>query len=131
MEQKMNIMRVGGSGSRLEDPPGGVARRDRIRALNDALRCQGEGGRVIISAGVAALSQFGCAAVLRAVARFAAFNADNDPYGEHDFGAVDIGGEIYFWKIDTYDLDLLGHSPDPADPAVTARVLTVMQAAEY
>ena len=32
------------------------------------------------------------------------------------------------WKIDAYDLSLGGHSPDPADPAVSVRVLTIMLA---
>jgi hypothetical protein len=32
---------------------------------------------------------------------------------------------------DYYDLDLTMHSPDAADPEVTARVLTVLLGSEY
>ncbi len=62
---------------------------------------------------------------------FEDFTADNDPYGEHDFGAFQLGGEKLFWKIDYYDLALEMGSPDPADPAVTRRILTIMLAEEY
>lgn len=70
-------------------------------------------------------------AATSAVRAFDAFTGDNDPYGEHDFGAFDLGGERLFWKIDYYDKDLRFGSPDPADPAVTRRVLTIMLASDY
>jgi hypothetical protein len=36
-----------------------------------------------------------------------------------------------FFKIEYFDRDLKYHSPDPTDPAVTMRVITVMLAEEY
>ena len=77
---------------------------------------------------------------------FDAFTPDNDPYGERDFGAIYQGrdgrwtaaypahgepAETVFWKIDAYDRALRFASDDPADPAVTRRVLTIMLASEY
>ena len=85
----------------------------------------------MMTAGVAALSETERAGILAAVRTFSAFDADNDPHGEHDFGAVEVGRVRCFWKIDAYDRDLRFGSPDPADPAVTVRVLTVMLAEEY
>ena len=55
----------------------------------------------------------------------------NDPHGEHDFGAFDYDGVEVFFKIDYFDKDLNFHSPDPANPAVTERVITLMLATEY
>ena len=62
---------------------------------------------------------------------FETFEAGDDPYGEHDFGAVEIAAEKFFWKIDYYDEAMNGGSEDPADPARTTRVLTIMLADEY
>ena len=46
---------------------------------------------------------------------FKAFTADNDPCGEHDFGAFDHQGQRIFWKIDYYAPDMEHGSEDPAD----------------
>ena len=59
------------------------------------------------------------------------FDSDNDPYGEHDFGAVEVKGRRVFFKIDFYDLDLCFASPDPADQKITRRAMTIMLAEEY
>ena len=85
--------------------------------------------RVIITEGVQALEDVDT--VLRQVQVFEAFTPDNDPYGEHDFGAIRYQGQTIFWKIDYYELDLRMHSPDPSDETVTTRVLTIMLAEEY
>lgn len=103
----------------------------RIAALNDAFRRGRGAGRLQVTSGIAALGGHALVAILALVRCFDAFNADNDPYGEHDFGRVSWGGQTVFWKIDCYDRALTYGSPDPADPAVTTRVLTVMLAEEY
>ena len=102
-----------------------------VAALNDTLHQTFSGGRVMISAGVSALTETTRAAVLAAVQGFNAFDPDNDPHDEHDFGALAVGDLRCFWKIDAYDLNLRGHSPDPADPTVTTRVLTIMLAGDW
>jgi len=66
-----------------------------------------------------------------AVKAFSDFSKDNDPWGEHDFGAVEIGGQKIFWKLDYYDPSLTAGSENPANEAVTHRVLTIMLASEY
>ena len=70
-------------------------------------------------------------AAVNAVRTFDDFSEGNDPWGEHDFGAVEIEGEKVFWKIDCYDPTLTMGSENPANEAVTHRVLTIMLASEY
>ena len=104
---------------------------ERIRQLNDNFRRTFVGGRVMITSGVQNMDPAAMNDLLRQVREFSAFDDDNDPYGEHDFGAVTVDGQSLFWKIDYYDQDLEGGSEDPADPAKTTRVLTIMHASEY
>jgi hypothetical protein len=103
----------------------------RIRALNDELRRFGRGGRIMITSGIQALGTKGVARVLAAVAAFDAFTGDNDPHGEHDCAILTVDGVRVLFKIDYYDRNLTYHSPDPSDPIVTERVMTVMLASEY
>jgi hypothetical protein len=104
---------------------------DRIRDLNDAFRRTFVGGAVMITSGVEAMPLDQRRSLLRKVRSFEGFGEDNDPHGEHDFGAVEEAGERYFWKLDYYDRAMDAASADPADPVVTARVLTIMRADEY
>ena len=107
-------------------------RTHRIRALNDALRRrEPDTGDLVITSGVAEKGRDFVARVLKAVREFDAFTEDNDPHCEGDFGNFTMGPDTVFWKVDYYDGTMRGASPDPADPNVTQRVLTVMLAEEY
>lgn len=103
----------------------------QIAALNDAFRRSFVGGLVMITSGTEALEDPDKAALLAAVRGFDAFTKDNDPHGEHDFGSIDLHDMRFFWKVDCYDLHLIEASPDPTNPEITRRVLTIMRADEY
>jgi hypothetical protein len=104
---------------------------DKIRTLNDAFRRSFAGGQVMMTAGITALSIVTKSKVLAEVQTFNAFTSDNDPHDEHDFGSFEVDGRQIFWKIDYYDAAMEFGSEDPADPAKTTRVLTIMLASEY
>lgn len=67
----------------------------------------------------------------QAVTEFSNFTEDNDPLGEHDFGAFEFHRHKCFWKIDAYNQDYSMGSDDPSDLSKTRRVLTIMLADEY
>jgi len=104
---------------------------DRIRELNDDLRRHLYNGGVFMTPGIAALGEEAIGRLANAIATFDDFCAANDPHGEHDFGAFDFDGTPVMFKIDYYDKDRSFHSPDPADPTATERVITIMLAEEY
>jgi hypothetical protein len=104
---------------------------DRIRALNDDLRRHLYDGGAILTPGIAVLDEEAIGRLVNAIATFNDFCTANDPHGEHDFGSFDFDGAIVIFKIDYYDKNLNFHSPNPADPAVTERIITIMLADEY
>lgn len=103
----------------------------QIRALNDQFRQSFVGGRLMITPGVQSLTAGLQARLFDKVNCFASFTNDNDPHGEHDFGAIEIEGQRFFWKIDCYNKTLEFGSPDSANASVTTRVMTIMCANEY
>ena len=116
----------------------------RIAALNDRFRTAEAStdpvglslGKKVLTSGVRALGLEHVVAIAEKVASFDGFTEDNDPHGEHDFGAFEHEGHRVFWKIDYYDRAAFGTGHDygsenPDDPQQTVRVLTIMLASEY
>ena len=99
---------------------------EAIRALNDELRQNLTTGTAFMTAGVAALGAEAVARIVKTIAVYDDFCHANDPYEEHDFGSFEVDGQTIFFKIDYFDKALASHSPDPADPSVTERVITIM-----
>lgn len=103
----------------------------RIRELNDQFRITGIGGTINVTRGIADMAMDYVYVIMQMVKTYDDFSEDNNPHGENDFGAFSYRGQKFFWKIDYYDLNFQNHSPDPTNPKVTNRVLTVMLAEEY
>ena len=108
-----------------------TTKTEQIRALNDRLRQNLCEGTAVITNGVAALGAEAVARVVKTIAVYDDFCHANDPYEEHDFGSFEVDGQTIFFKIDYFDKSRSYHSPDPADPSVTERVITIMLAEEY
>lgn len=63
--------------------------------------------------------------ILEAVRQFSDFSSSNDPYNEHDYGAFNVRGKSYFWKIDYYDAEFKYYKEDGN------RILTIGEANDY
>lgn len=103
----------------------------RIRELNDSFRKTFAGGKMMMTASVAALPEMVKASALLKVAEFNNFTSENDPHGEHDFLSFPHCNRTFFWKCDYYNKEMDGASDDPADPDKTTRVGTLMLAEDY
>ena len=101
----------------------------RVQELNDAFRQEAHGtGSMLVTRGIADQGEDLMHRAIAAVQAFDTFAEDNDHYGEHDFGAIEIDGQKIFWKIDFYE----DRSVKEADGSpVVSRVLTIMLASEY
>ena len=106
-------------------------RRAKIRALNDAFRTTFVGGRVMMTVGIAALTNGLRTQVLQKVREFDAFDDANDPWDEHDFVSIEVDRQTVFAKIDYYDLGMRYRSDDPSDGEKTCRIMTIMLAEEH
>ena len=121
---------------------------DIIRRLNDAARSRpGTASIANVTIGFQSLPDADRFAALAQIVSFTQFDGNNDPYGEHVFGAIYriATGEwtqqrpsdektiatTVFWKLDYYDNSLAFGSDAPWDEQRTKRVLTIMLASEY
>ena len=108
-----------------------TTKTETIRALNDELRHNLTTGTAFLTTGVAALGAEAVARIVKTIAVYDDFCHANDPFEEHDFGAFEADGQTIFFKIDYFDKTLSHHSPDPGDPSITERLITIMLAEEY
>lgn len=92
-------------------------------------------GRIMMTAGVAAFDALVLMNIQSSIILFNDFTEDNDPWGEHEFGAVtvNIDGEetTIWWKIDLYDRQYHAGSEKPDDPDQTRRVMTILLPSEH
>lgn len=92
-------------------------------------------GQIVMTQAVAALRPAWMVKAMAAIQRFDDFNEDNDPYGDHSFGAVEItvGDETktIWFKIDLYDWNLEYGAEDPTNLELTKRVMTVLFPSDY
>ncbi|MEM7241805.1 MAG: DUF3768 domain-containing protein [Pseudomonadota bacterium] len=108
----------------------------KIRRLNDQFRAGDPKvpGEIVITAALNELIDCDARStsnLIKTVRDYTSFTKDNDPNSEHDFGSFEFKGETCFWKIDVYDHALKWAAPDPSDPKLSKRVLTIMLASDY
>jgi Protein of unknown function (DUF3768) len=120
----------------------------RIARLNDQARqALGVACTAVATVGFRSLPEVDQSCVRELIETFDAFDEDNDPHGERDFGTIyqiadgrwtterprvrDDERERVFWKLDYYDRAMRFASENAANPAITRRVLTIMLSDEY
>jgi hypothetical protein len=103
-----------------------------IRRLNDDTRRNYRNARFMMTRGLIALNHIHREAD-EAFRTFDDFNADNDPFGEHDCFAFTVQGYRLIAKCDCYAPDMAHYSRDPtnSDPNICVRVWTLMLEEDY
>jgi len=88
-------------------------------------------GSSVVTASIAALGFDFRLAVTRMVRDFTDFKPENDPHGEHDFGAFMFLNQRINWKIDYYDSEACEYGSEaPHDATRTFRIITIMLASD-
>lgn len=101
---------------------------DRFR--HDVLTKPLEHGKCLLTQGIATLPPHTQIAIFLKIRAYKTFKTGDDPYGEHDFGAIEVpGSEKVFWKIDYYEDSQCNAGTEDIENAY--RVLTIMHASEY
>ncbi len=95
--------------------------RTKIVELNDQFRSTFKGGRMQMSRSVYELEPQLRGRALWVLSKHSKF----DPESEHDWGTFIFGGYAFEWRIEYRSASGSGLSPDPANPDVTFRVLTL------
>lgn len=109
-----------------------MTQAERIAQLNDLARtAMGVAGKLYQTCGINALPWQDQSRIRELVETYSDFHPGNDPHKERDFGSFEYSGYAIMWKIDYYDKAMEYGSEDPADPAQTTRVLTIMLREEY
>lgn len=71
---------------------------EEIARLNDDFRHHLSKGTLVLTSGIRCNTKEDIAEIIAHVRNFNNFNEDNDPYGEHDFGAFDFKGKKINFK---------------------------------
>lgn len=109
-----------------------IARQnDRFRAFSPWGIMDQLPGKIIFTPGILALGPEFLTLLQLNVAGFDDFTQDNDPWGDHSFGVVEICGVRTYWKIDLFNEAMDFAPDDPTDAQRTFRVLTLLLPSEY
>ena len=101
------------------------SKAETIARKNDRIRKNLSGAVIMLTQGVQSLSGQDRDELFKKIREFDKFDKGNDPYSEHDFGAVEHGGDKYFFKFDYLDNALKYFKEDGN------RILTIMRSDEY
>jgi hypothetical protein len=114
---------------------------EKIALLNDNLRAKLKINSACLSLtmGIMGLGKEALAPIVEGIAAYQGFSAGEDPFNERDFGVFELSigsgksaiAHQIAWKIDYYDNNLELNSPDPANPALTCRIITVSIEGEF
>lgn len=90
-------------------------------------------GVVVHTLSIEALDRDMIFLIHRAIAAFTEFTPDNDPDGYHDFGSVEVRGQVVWFKIDLFEArtNKMWGAETPDVPETTERVMTIMLPSDW